>query len=184
MKHLKEISIVVLMFGAEFYLFQANSHSAINVFRGINWDLVFWAVFLPFFLASYIMTYIHDLFVALKVEEENDIKGSFIVGLLIFAILLWWNCATVFTKDQFDAVSSPARPSPAQAAENRSFPRLPRFLPRSICSEKRWMKRLPNSTNISMTLISPICRVSALSTEKERAHCGKAFTIICAARNT
>lgn len=39
-------------------------------------------------------------------------------------------------------------------------------------------------TNISMTLISPICRVSALSTEKERAHCGKAFTIICAARNT
>ena len=27
-------------------------------------------------------------------------------------------------------------------------------------------------------------RVSALSTEKERAHCGKAFTIICAARNT
>lgn len=41
------------------------------------------------------------------------------------------------------------------------------------------MKRLPNSTNISMTLISPICRVSALSTEKERAHCGKAFTIIC-----
>ena len=32
--------------------------------------------------------------------------------------------------------------------------------------------------------ISPICRVSALSTEKERAHCGKAFTIICAARNT
>lgn len=73
MKYLKEISIVVLMFGAEFYLFQANSHSAINVFRGINWDLVFWAVFLPFFLASYIMTYIHDLFVALKVEEENDI---------------------------------------------------------------------------------------------------------------
>lgn len=106
MKYLKEISIVVLMFGAEFYLFQANSHSAINVFRGINWDLVFWAVFLPFFLASYIMTYIHDLFVALKVEEENDIKGSFIVGLLIFAILLWWNCATVFTKDQFDAVVS------------------------------------------------------------------------------
>lgn len=49
---------------------------------------------------------------------------------------------------------------------------------------KRWMKRLPNSTNISMTLISPICRVSALSTEKERAHCGKAFTIIYAARNT
>ena len=98
MKYLKEISIVVLMFGAEFYLFQANSHSAINAFRGINWDLVFWAVFLPFFLASYIMTYIHDLFVALKVEEENDIKGSFIVGLLIFAILLWWNCATVFTK--------------------------------------------------------------------------------------
>ena len=45
MKHLKEISIVVLMFGAEFYLFQANSHSAINVFRGINWDLVFLAVF-------------------------------------------------------------------------------------------------------------------------------------------
>ena len=42
----------------------------------------------------------------------------------------------------------------------------------------------PNSPNISMTLISPICRVSALSTEKERAHCGKAFTIICAARNT
>ena len=37
---------------------------------------------------------------------------------------------------------------------------------------------------VSMTLISPICRVSALSTEKERAHCGKAFTIICAARNT
>lgn len=106
MKYLKEISIVVLMFGAEFYLFQANSHSAINVFRGINWDLVFLAVFLPFFLASYIMTYIHDLFVALKVEEENDIKGSFIVGLLIFAIILWWNCATVFTKDQFDAVVS------------------------------------------------------------------------------
>ena len=52
MKHLKEISIVVLMFGAEFYLFQVNSHLAINVFRGINWDLVLWAVFLPLFLAS------------------------------------------------------------------------------------------------------------------------------------
>ncbi len=30
----------------------------------------------------------------------------------------------------------------------------------------------------------PICRVSALSTEKERAHCGKGIHNICAARNT
>lgn len=109
MKNKYEVLVPLMLVGllyVEFHCITPDSHSALTRLVDINWNYLCLVVGVALVISLIALTYIHDILLYFKFEEDGDITYSFVITLAIFGVLVLRNCLIVLSDTQFGNLMS------------------------------------------------------------------------------